>query len=53
MADLKKVCEKRGVDWIRDNISSLKEHFGLLKQMYGPADGGEFQKPEYHHIILP
>jgi hypothetical protein len=53
MADLKKIFEKRGVGWMRDNISSMQKHFGLLKQMYGPTEGEEFQKPAYHHIVLP
>jgi hypothetical protein len=53
MADLKKVVEKRGVGWIRDNVSYLQKHFGLLKQMYGPVENEEFQKPDYHHIVLP
>ena len=53
MADLKKVYQKRGVDWMRENLSYLQKHFGLLKQMYGPVDEEEFQKPEYHHFMLP
>jgi hypothetical protein len=53
MADLKKVYQKRGLDWIRDNVSYLQKHFGVLKQMYGPVDGEEFQKPAYHHSFLP
>ena len=53
MSDLKRVYEKRGVDWIRGNVSYLQKHFQLLKQMYGPVEDDEFQKPEYHHIVLP
>jgi hypothetical protein len=53
MADLKKVFEKKGVDWIRDNVSYLQKHFQLLKQMYGPVDDEQFHKPEYHNIVLP
>jgi hypothetical protein len=53
MADLKKVYQKRGVDWIRDNVSYLQKHFGVLKQMYGPVEDEEFQKPAFHHFMLP
>jgi hypothetical protein len=53
MADLKKVVEKRGVDWIRDNVPYLQKHFALLRQMYGPVEDEEFQKPAYHHFMLP
>ena len=53
MADLKKVFEKKGIDWIRDNVNYLQKHFSMLRQMYGPVEDDEFQKPEYHHIVLP
>ena len=53
MADLRKVYQSRGLEWIRKNLFYLQKHFGLLKQMYGPTEGEEFQKPVYHHVDLP
>ena len=53
MSTLKQVFLQNGLNWMEDNLFSLQHHFLLLRQMYGPAGDHEFQKPDYHHLVLP
>ena len=54
MSNLKQVCDRKGLDWVEENVDYLRKQLKVLRQMYGPADDTEeFNKPEYHHIVLP
>jgi hypothetical protein len=53
MSDLKQVCDRKGMNWIEENVDYLRKQLRVLRQMYGPADDEDFSKPEYHHIVLP
>ena len=53
MSDLKKVCDRKGMDWVEENVDYLRKQLKVLRQMYGPAGEEEFLKPEDHHIVLP
>ena len=53
MNTIKQEFLQNGLNWMMDNLISLQNHFLLLRQMYGPTGDEEFQKPEYHHLVLP
>jgi hypothetical protein len=53
MSTIKQEFLQNGLNWVEDNLISLQNHFLLLRQMYGPVEDEEFQKPTYHHIVLP
>lgn len=52
MGTLKEHYVKRGLEWIEQNISSLQNHFTILKQLYGPTGNNDLEKPMYH-LVLP
>lgn len=52
MRTLKEQYVKKGLEWMEQNVLSLQNHFTLLKQMYGPTENGDFEKPMYH-LVLP
>jgi len=52
MGTLKEQYVKKGLEWIEQNVSYLQNHFTVLKQMYGPVENGDLEKPMYH-LTLP
>jgi hypothetical protein len=52
MGTLKENYVKKGLEWIEQNVSSLQNHFTILKQMYGPTGNEDLEKPLYH-LVLP
>lgn len=51
MGTLKREFVKNGLEWMEQNLSSLQNHFLLLRQMYGATGPDEFQKPEYSLFV--
>jgi len=52
MGTLREHYRKGGLEWIGQNVSSLRSYFTILKQMYGPAENDYLEKPMYH-LVLP
>jgi hypothetical protein len=52
MRTLKEHYLTKGLAWIEQNVSCLRNHFIVLKQMYGPAGSDDLEKPMYH-LVLP
>jgi hypothetical protein len=52
MATLKDHYVKKGQAWIGQNVLSLQNYFTILKQLYGPIENNDLEKPMYH-LVLP
>jgi hypothetical protein len=52
MATLKDHYVKKGQAWIEQNALSLQNYFTILRQLYGPIENNDLEKPMYH-LVLP
>ncbi len=52
MGTLKEQYVKKGQAWIEQNVACLQNYFTILKQLYGPIENNELEKPMYH-LVLP
>jgi hypothetical protein len=52
METLKAQYVQKGLGWMEQNLAYLRNHFTVLKQMYGPIENGDLEKPLYH-LVLP
>jgi hypothetical protein len=52
MGTLKEHYVKKGLEWMEQNVPSLQDYFTILKQMYGPGENSDWEKPMYH-LVLP
>jgi hypothetical protein len=52
MGTLREHYLNRGLEWIEQNVSALQSYFTILKQMYGPNENDDLEKPMYH-LVLP